>query len=73
MSVIAFLQDFKTACDACGLYQEAAKWLTVQHLRGPGEAAIGYPVQPATQLPDSVNIGHVGALRTYSEVVDLLS
>lgn len=35
LSVVAFLQRFKSACDADGIHEGAARWLIKQFLTGP--------------------------------------
>lgn len=38
LSITAFLQGFKTACDSCSIHDNATLWLFKHHLTGPIEA-----------------------------------
>lgn len=66
--IFAFSQDFKSACDACGVHKRAALWLYMRSLTRFTEAAVKFSVP----LRNPVNSGHDGALRTYYEVVKFL-
>lgn len=59
ISAVVFSQDFKTACEACGIREEAAIWLSKQYFSEPAEAA----VKSRMTLQSSVNTDHTGALR----------
>lgn len=64
MLEVAFLQNFKSARDACGIHEGAAVWHFKIYLTGPAEQAVNSRVA----LPKPVNKNHEGALRTYSKV-----
>lgn len=66
-SVIAFFDEFTSGCDASRINEGQAAWLFEQYFTGPAEAA----VRSHVVLQDSVNTGHEGGLRTYSEVVSI--
>lgn len=65
ISVITFLQDFKLVYNVRGIHERATMWLFKQYLTRLARAA----VKSRVILPSFVNVGHKGALQTYSEVV----
>lgn len=40
MSIIAFLQDLKKACNSCNIHEGAALWLLGHYLIGPVKSVI---------------------------------
>lgn len=40
VSIIAFLQDNRTACDACNMQEGPAMWLFNPYLAGPIESVV---------------------------------
>lgn len=66
--VVAFLQEFKSACDAGRLYGSAALCLFNQLLTGRAEAEVKVRVT----LKISANVYHEGALKFYYAIAQLL-
>lgn len=65
MSKIAFLQEFKSAWNACGIHKSAAIWLLKQYLVDPAGAV----ENALLTLPNSANVYHESALKSYSTIV----
>lgn len=65
---IAFLQDFRSACDACEINEGAEMSLFTQYFFGLAEAAEKFRMT----LPNSVSTGNEEALRPYSKLVNFL-
>lgn len=40
MSVMYFLQEFKSTCDACEIHEGTARWLSERFRTGPTEAEV---------------------------------
>lgn len=68
-SVIAFIQDFKYACDACKMYEGATVWLFKQFSTGLAEAA----VKSRICLPNSISSTDYEFFQFYSSIVQFLS
>lgn len=60
MSVTVFLQEFKSAFDACRIYESAVILLFKQFPTGPAEAA----VKAKLKLTTSAKFHHDGALKS---------
>lgn len=68
MSVVAFLQEFTSACDACGIHKGTATWLIKQVLTVSAEAAVKVQVK----LTKYADFYHDGALKSYFAIVQSL-
>lgn len=60
ISIIAFLQDFKSACDTCNRHEVAAMWLLEKLLTGPVEPTLKSKIC----LPNSVSSSLQGSLHS---------
>lgn len=68
LGIISFLQDFKSACDACNIHEGAAMCIFKTFLTGSAEVA----VKSRISLPSSSTQRHEGALQSYSSIVNFL-
>lgn len=68
ISVNAFLQNCKAACDACGISERAAMGLFKQYRTGTSKAA----VKTRVARPNPFNNGHEAGWQTYFKVFQSL-
>lgn len=65
MSVVSFLQEFRSACDAFEIHEGAVLWLFKQFLINSDEEAM----KGRVTLENSANLYQEGALKLYSATV----
>lgn len=68
MSVSAFVEGCKSACDGCGLHEVAEMWRFEDFFTGPAEPA----VKMRGRLTSSANFSDQGALKSYSATVQFI-
>lgn len=65
MSVIAFLKEFNSACDAFKIHEATAMWLRKHYLHGPVEAT----VRMRATITTTASFYHEDQLKLYSSMV----
>lgn len=67
-SVVAFFENFESACNACGIHEGPAMWLFKHGLTSAAETAVRVRVT----LTTSAKVNHEGVLKSYAAIVQFL-
>lgn len=68
MSIIIFSQDFKAACDACIIHENATVWFSEHYLSGP----VQFVIKTRVALPTETALAREGCLKLYSAIANYL-